>query len=57
MGCVREETELVIKQLDMLEEDKGLSLEERGAREVALSKLWDLERVEDISWRQKPRVN
>lgn len=38
---------------DMLEEERGLFLEEREARSVAASKFWGIERLEEISWRQK----
>lgn len=42
--------------MDMLEEDRDLSIEEKRAREVAVGKLWDLEYTTEIYWKQRSRV-
>lgn len=38
-----------IEKWDALEEERGLSLEEREARGLSLNNLWELERVAKIS--------
>lgn len=47
---------LEIDQLDTLEEDRDLSIEEKGARKIAMGKLWDLKYTAEIYWKQRSRV-
>lgn len=52
----RDRANLEIDHLDMLEEERGVSLDERRAGEAVAGKLWDLEIEVGINWRKRSRV-
>lgn len=59
-GCIEESREAlskVVENIDKKGEQQELSPEEVSARQQAVGKIWDLNRWEEISWRQIYRVN
>lgn len=53
----REALSKFVENLDLEGERRELSSEEMEDRNDALRRIWDLNRMEEISWRQKSRVN
>lgn len=45
-----------LEKWDSIEEDRCLNLKEKNARDLVLSKLWDLDCMEEVSWRHKSRA-
>lgn len=49
-------SERVFEWWDSLEEERGLTLEEKEVRGEATNKLWDMDRISEVSWKQKSRA-